>query len=90
MDLKEKGKEYREKELLDYNDIEIGNSTEKEKQLRKRIIQRIKKERYRLYAFKFLTKHVGRGVNGSLKRLHLSDEEGKIVQTFTNQEEIEQ
>ena len=38
IDLKEKGKEYREKELLDYNDIEIGNSTEKEKQLRKRII----------------------------------------------------
>ena len=30
-ELKAKGKEYREKELLDYNEIEIGNTTEKEK-----------------------------------------------------------
>ena len=79
MDLKEKERECREKELLDHNNIEIGNSTEKEKQLRKRIIQRIKKERYRLHAFKFLLKHIEREVNRLLKRLHLLDEEGKIV-----------
>ena len=89
-ELKAKGKEYREKEFLDYNEIEIGNTAEKEKQLRKRIIQRIKKECYRLYAFQFLTKYVGRGVNGLLKRVHLVDDEGRIVKTYTKREEIEE
>ena len=76
--------------MLNYNEIEVDNSTKKEKQIRNRIIQRIKKEHYRLHAFQFLTKHVGRGVKGSLKWVHSVTDEGRIVKIYTKREEIEE
>ena len=45
---------------------------------------------YRLYAFQFLTKYIGRGVNRVLKRLHKEDNEGNIIQTYTRREDIEE
>ena len=89
-EIKIKGKEYHENELLDYNEIEVSNIMEKEKQIRKKILQRIKKERYRLHAFHFLTKHVKKGITGSLKRLHEEDNEGNINKTYNKREDIEE
>ena len=76
--------------MLDYNEIKISNTTEKEKQLKKRIIQRINKDHYRLHTFQFLTKYIGRGVNGLLKWVHSMNNKGRIVKTHTKREEIEE
>ena len=89
-DLKNKGKEYRENELLDFSLIEINNDTEKEKKLRKKILQRIKKEQYRNHAFKYLTKHISKGVNRSLKRVYIANDKGEITKTYLKKEEIEE
>ena len=83
-DIKIKRKEYHENELLYYNKKEVSNTMGKEKQIRKKTLQRIKKERYRLHAFHFLTKHMKRGVNGSLKRLYEKDQEGNVFKTHLN------
>ena len=88
-ELKVKGKEFRENNLIDFSSIEVNNNTEKEKKLQKQILQRIKKERYRNHTFKFLTKHISRGVNRLLKRVHVVNKEGEITKTYLKKEEIE-
>ena len=39
-----KGAEIREKELLDYYEVEVGDQMPRDKALKKKIIERIKKE----------------------------------------------
>ena len=49
----EKGKEYREKKIQDYHHCELLNEILKQ-QKKKRIINSIKKNQYRMHAFNYL------------------------------------
>ena len=42
-ELKEKGQEFYDKEILDYNKCEVGNKSEQQKAIHKKIIESIKK-----------------------------------------------
>ena len=74
---------------MNLSNIKITNNTEKERKLRKKILDRIKKQRKQEHTFRFLIKHVGRGINGLLKRVHSVDNNRNIVKTYTKKEEIE-
>ena len=88
-ELIKKGNEIREQELLDHYEIEIGNEIIKEKALQKKIIECVKKQKMKNHQFQYLTKHVGRGPNHSLKRLHIKDKNSVITETFLDQTTIE-
>ena len=81
-ELKKKGKEFREKDLLDFHDVEVANSTPTEKRLQSKIINSIKKSQQCQHTFHYLIKHAGRGVKGNIKRLHQVDSNNKIEHTF--------
>jgi len=68
-ELIKKGADIREKELLEYHNAELPNSIEKEKKIQKKLMDKIKKEKKRNYAFRYLTKHVGKGERSSLRRI---------------------
>jgi uncharacterized surface protein with fasciclin (FAS1) repeats len=70
------GKEIREREILDFHHYEIENEMEKDKKKRKKIINNIVKNQQRLHTFHYLTKHVGKGVKGYLKKLIVRDKQG--------------
>ena len=88
-ELHEKGKQIREEELLDYAESELANKIENEKKIRKRVLAKIKKEKDQLYQFKYLTKYIRKGGKESLRRLHEVDQEGNIIKTYLNKEDIE-
>ena len=67
---------------MDFYNIELNNNSEKRRKLRKKVIERIQKEKNRNRAFSYLTKFIGRGAKDSLKRLHKINEQGEITQTF--------
>ena len=46
-ELKQNGMKYREKDILDFNDIELSNDNKKERKLKKKVIDRIQKEKKR-------------------------------------------
>ena len=50
----------------------------------------IRKAQQRKYAFKYITKHIGRGIKKSLVRVHEVDVNQKIKQTHIGKEVIEQ
>jgi len=74
----EKGKEFQEKEIMDYLYSNLANETEKEKKKRKRVIDGIIKNQNRMYMFHYLTWHAGKGVKGSLRKLIIKDKNGEL------------
>ena len=86
--IEKKGKEFREKDLLDFYDVEVANNTPVEKRLWSKIINSVKKSKQCQYIFHYLTKHTGRGVKENIKRLHQVDSNNKIKNTFLDQEPI--
>ena len=86
--LKIEGKELREKYLLDHHLKELDEKQLQEKE-RKKLVDRIQRNLQRKYTFHYLTKHVGKGEKGSLKRLHEVDQNMKIVVTHILKEDIE-
>ena len=73
---------------MDYHKCKIGNNSAKEKLLRKKLIEQIKKEKQRLHSFKYLTRNVGKGKHKSLKRLHVIDKDKKIIETHLDRSTI--
>ena len=65
------GKEMREKELLDYHNEEIIGEEPKIIKKKKRIIAGIKKKLKRNHTFHYLSRHVGKGMRESMKRLQI-------------------
>ena len=61
---------------------------EKDKKKRKKIINNIVKNQQRLHAFHYLTKYIGKGVRGCLKKLVVKDEQGN-ESILLNRESIE-
>ena len=57
---------------------------------KKEVLRKIKKEQTRNHDFHYMTKHVGKGVNGSLKFLHETDEGMIIIKTHTKRKNIEE
>ena len=53
------GVEIWEKELLDYHKVEVGYQTLGDKALKKKIIERIKKEQQWNHTFRYLTRNIG-------------------------------
>ena len=43
----------------------------------------------RNHSFHYISKHVGKGSKGSLKRLHIVNEKDQIVKTYVDKESIE-
>ena len=72
------------KDLLDFYNIELPNSNEKEKNRRKQIMQRIIKEKTRNHSFQYMTKFIGKGFKGVLRKLHIIDSSNNIIKTYIN------
>jgi len=77
------------KELLDYHKVEVRDQTPKDKALKKKIIERIKKEQQQNHSFRYLTRNIIWVQNSSIKRFYIKDFEGKIVETYCDKESIE-
>ena len=88
--MKEQGKEHREKELLDLYPNELMEEQLNDEHQKKKILRTIRKVQQRKYAFKYITKYIGRGIKKSLVRVHEVDENQKIKQTHIGKEAIEQ
>jgi len=88
--MKEKGKEYREQELLDLYPNELMEDQSNDEHQRKVILRKMIKEQQRKYAFKYITKHIGKGSRKSLIRLHEMDQNQQIIRTHIEKEAIEQ
>ena len=67
----------------------MPNTTEKEKKERKKIIQRIMKERKRNHTFRYLMKYVGKGEKGNLKRLQIKVQQNSTIKIISNRNKIE-
>jgi len=81
------GKEIREKELLDYHPCKLENESQKKK--RKKILNNIIKNQNRLHTLHYLIRYAEKSVNGCLKKLIITDENGTL-RTLLDRETIEQ
>ena len=88
--MKEEGKEHREQELLDLYPNKLTEEQLNDERQKKKILRMIRKAQQRKYAFKHITKHIGRGIKKSLVRMYEVDENQKIKQTHIGKEAIEQ
>ena len=66
----------------------IKEDSEVNRKYKKELIRKIKKEKTRNNDFHFITKHVGRGVNVSLKILHEKNKKWKIIKTHATRKAI--
>ena len=60
----------------------------KEKILRKKLLEKIKKVQKRLHLFRYLTRNVRKGKYDSLKRLYKIDQNGKIINTYLDWKQL--
>ena len=88
--VKEKEREYREKEMLDLYHKEATEEQILDEHQKKKILRKIWKNQQRKYAFRYMTKHIGRGVNKNLMRIHEVNAEQKITKTHIGKGEIEE
>jgi len=87
--IKEDGKILREKELLDYVRNDFKDNEEKHPKKRQKIISGINKEMMRNHTFQYLSRHVGKGKRDGLRRLHKTNQNNEIVETYVDRIEIE-
>ena len=84
----QKGREFREQELLDYHPVELIDEGEKLAKKKKKVIAGIRRKLKRDHTFHYLSRHVGKGVKDNIKRLQVvNDDDSKI--TLIQREEIE-
>jgi len=88
--VKEKGKEIREAELLDYHTNELNVEDIKYKKKKKKIIRGIKRTLQRYHEFRYLSRHAGKGRRDNLKRIHECNDENVIVKSYTDRQSIEE
>ena len=89
-ELVKKGQEQREKELMEMHPNEIDEDSAANRRKKKEVLRKIKKEQTRNHEFHYITKHLGKGVNVSLKILHEKDEDMRIIKTHTKRKDIEE
>ena len=85
----QKGKEFREKELLDYHHVELIEEGEKLVKKKKKIIAGIRKKLRHNHTFYYLSRHVGKGIRDNIKRLQVENDNDNNKVTLIKQEEIE-
>ena len=77
-----------EKYSLDHYSKELTEQQMQEKE-KKKLIKGIEKNVRRNFTFTCLTRHIGKGGKGSLKKLHEVNQNLEIVKTHVLKEEIE-
>ena len=88
-EMKVKGMEHRENDLLDLHPNELTPEFLDNDQKKKAALRSIIKNRQRKSAFKCMTKHIGRGRKRGLIKVHEVNENNQIVKTHIGEEEIE-
>ena len=68
----------------------MNEEAEARKKKKKETIKRIQKEKERNHAFQCIKKCTERGSNGSLKIIHVKNEEGKIMKTSAKINKVEE
>ena len=86
IDIVNRGKEFREKELLDYHHTELNNEDEDHLKMKKKIVSGIKKKLQKTHTFHYITRHIGKGEREGIKRLHTVDDNNKIIKSCINRE----
>ena len=86
----QKGKELREKELLDMCDQVIEGDNDKARKARKKQATKLKKAEYRKWSLRYLTDAVGKGPKTPLKIVKVMKEDGSIVEVKYEREEIKE
>ena len=84
-----KGKEFREKELLDYHQVELIGEGDELVKKKKKVIAGIRRKLKRDHTFHYLSRHVGKGMRDSIKRLQVENENENENITLIKREEIE-
>ena len=74
---------------MDIYPEEIVGDSEESKKRRKKIIQNVKKARYRQYTFNLLSTHVGKGEKNSLKKVKVINSNGTVLKECLERESIE-
>ena len=87
--VKEKGKEMREAELLDYHSTEINDEDKNYKKKKKKIIKGIKKALQRNHEFRYLSRYAGKGKRECVKRIHECNNEEVITKSYIDRQSIE-
>ena len=85
----ENGREYREKELLDYHPVELTEEGEKLAKKKKKVLAGIRKKLSRDHTFHYLSRHVGKGVKNNIKRLQVKNQNGS-TEIVIKREDIEE
>ena len=87
-----KRKESYRQYLLDFQKEEpkeVESDPIKRKKEEDKIIKNIKKEKYRMYGFHYLTHFAGRGPNKSFKKLHVNNNDNENHITYFSRPQIE-
>ena len=85
-----KGREIRERELLDLYDLVIEGDNDKSRKARKKQVNKLQKAEYRKWSLRYLTNTVGKGPNTSLKLIKIQDSEGKTMDVKYERNKIEE
>ena len=88
-DIIKKGKQIRENELLDYHYSEVSCENDDQRKTKEKILSGIKKSMNKMHSFHYISRHVGKGEREGIKRIHEVDENNKIINTYVDQESIE-
>ena len=88
--MKEKGKGFHKKVLLDFYEVKVKNDTVKKKRLWKKIIVGIVKTKQRQHTFHYLTVYARKGIKENIKRLHEVDDNNNIIRICLDREVIEE
>lgn len=89
-EMKVKGKELREHELLDCCKPLIAFENADLEQQKKNVIEGMKRSMAIKRPFSHITKHVGRGERSCLKRVHIVDSNNQTIDAKIRKEEIEE
>jgi len=88
-EVKKNGQEYRQQYLLDHYHSTLDESQTNHQKMKSKVLKSIEKQQKRTHAFRYLSKHAGKGIKGSLKRLHIINHNNEIQKTIIDKESIE-
>ena len=75
--------------MLKFHEVELSNTTNKERKRRHQVIKRIMKERWRNYNFQYVIKYIRKGPKSRLKLLKVVNNSGEIIKIIMARKEIE-
>ena len=88
-EVKKKGQEYRQQYLIDHHHSNLDESNRNHQKMKSKILKNIEKQQKRTHTFRYLSKHAGKGIKGSLKRLYITNQNNEIQKTIIDKESIE-